>query len=173
MRQTGPRLVAPFRELVRAYCALGGQRAEAVLPYAARLDLDLERVANKRVRDLSGGMKQKLLAALALSAGAPILVCDEPTASLDARARGAFFELVAERAPDTTLLLCSHRVDEVRQLVGRVVELKDGHVASDRALAQTPHAPSGSCTELDHLQTDDGDWASRAAQPARAARRAG
>jgi ABC-type multidrug transport system ATPase subunit len=79
-------------------------------------------------------MKQKLLAALALASEAKILVCDEPTANLDPRARAAFFAQVEERPSDAILVLCSHRVDEVRHLVRRVVELRDGVVVRDAAI---------------------------------------
>ena len=105
--------------------------------------------ARTRVRDLSGGMKQKLLAALALASESLILVCDEPTASLDAQARAAFFELVDARAAETILVLCSHRADDVSQLVGRTVQLADGRSpptrsgsgAFPRAQAAPPSTP--------------------------------
>jgi ABC-type multidrug transport system ATPase subunit len=81
-------------------------------------------------------MKQKLLAALALACEAEILVCDEPTASLDADARAAFFELVQARPRSSSLVLCSHRLEEVRQLVDRVVELKEGRIVSDEPASE-------------------------------------
>src|SRR5262249_35639721 len=83
--------------------------------------LDVACVSSTRARDLSGGTKQKLLAALALAARPEVLVCDEPTANLDARAREAFFDAVARRPKDAVLVVCSHRVDEVRRFVDRVV----------------------------------------------------
>ncbi len=76
-------------------------------------------------------MWQKLLAALALAAEARILVCDEPTANLDRSARGAFFEQVAARGRDAITVLCSHRIEEIEQLVDRVVEMDSGRLARD------------------------------------------
>ncbi len=134
--QIAPPLEAPVAELVRAFCALRGRTPEKVAKRARRLGLDLSEVSAKRVRDLSGGMKQKLLAAMALTAEASVLVCDEPTANLDPRARAAFFEEVNARPANSILVLCSHRVDEVRHLVDRVVELKDGRVARDAPLSE-------------------------------------
>ena len=134
--QAAPPLEAPVAELVRAHCALRSRTPAQVAERARRLGLELESVARTRVRDLSGGMKQKLLAALALTAEAPVLVCDEPTANLDARARAAFFEEVNARPAETLLVLCSHRLEEVRHLVDRVVELKDGRVVRDAPLSQ-------------------------------------
>ena len=50
---------------------------------------------------------------------------DEPAANLDPEARHIFFQLLAERLHDTTMLISSHRLDEVAPLVNRVIE--DGH----------------------------------------------
>ncbi len=131
MPQVAPPLDAPVRELVRTACALRGRPVADVAERAARLGLDLEAVGRTRARDLSGGMKQKVLAALALAAQTQVLVCDEPTANLDAHAREAFFSMVAKRPADSILVVCSHRVDEVRKHVDRVIEMKDGRVARD------------------------------------------
>lgn len=136
MPQLAPPLDAPVLELVRAYTCLRGSDPAEVSRLAAELGLALDEVARTRVRDLSGGMKQKLLAALALSSRAQVLVCDEPTASLDSAARARFFELVKARPADSVLVLCSHRADEVEQLVGRVVELAEGRVVCDPGPAE-------------------------------------
>jgi len=127
---------ASVGELVRAHCALRGLRAEGIAERGKRLGLDVGGISGNRFRDLSGGMKQKLLAAMALACEAPILMCDEPTANLDAEAREAFFEQVAARAETDIVVLCSHRVDEVRKLVHRVVEFADGRVVSDASLGE-------------------------------------
>lgn len=137
MPQIAPPLDAPVAELVRAFCVLRNREPSVVAQRARRLGLELEAVARTRVRDLSGGMKQKLLAALALTAEAPVLVCDEPTANLDPAARRVFFEEVLARPTSSILVLCSHRVDEVKHLVDRVVQLDEGRVVSDASLSQT------------------------------------
>ncbi len=133
--QIAPPLDAPVDELVRLQCSLRGMGRDMVVTRAARLGLDLEAIRRKRFRDLSGGMKQKALAALALASGASVLVCDEPTANLDAPARASFFAQVSERPKDSMLVLCSHRVDEIRHLVDRVIELRDGRVARDASVS--------------------------------------
>jgi ABC-type multidrug transport system ATPase subunit len=133
--QIAPPLEAPVREVVRAACALRGLAPAAVAERADRLGLDLAAAAPKRFRDLSGGMKQKLLAALALAAEADVLVCDEPTANLDAEARAAFFELCDARPKGGVVVLCSHRIEEVQKLVDRVVELREGRVERDTPVA--------------------------------------
>ena len=132
--QVAPPLDASVADLVAATCALRGQAVARVAELADVLGVAWERIAGVRLRDLSGGTKQKLLAAMALAADAKVLLADEPTANLDTQARHAFFALVAARPADSVLILCSHRTGEVRQLVNRVVELRDGRVIGDAQL---------------------------------------
>jgi ABC-2 type transport system ATP-binding protein len=136
--QSAPPLDAPVAELVRAYAALRSLPLARVSAVAERLGLSLEAVGKSRVRDLSGGMKQKLVASLTLATDVPVLVCDEPTASLDAAARAAFFELLDARPRDGTLILCTHRAEEVAQRVARVITLADGRLVSDTAVRSAP-----------------------------------
>lgn len=129
--QTAPQSGAAVREIVGALCDLRGLAVAEVGKLAGRLDLDLEALGGSALRALSGGQRQKVLLALALSSRATLLVLDEPTSSLDATSRERFFELFAELAPETTLLLCSHRLEEIRPLVDHVLALHEGRVAYD------------------------------------------
>ena len=131
--QISPPLDAPVREVVAAYCALRAIDPARVGGKAELLGFDLHAAEPVRFRDLSGGMKQKLLAALALATDAAVLVCDEPTANLDASARSAFFRELDRRAAGQIVILCSHREEEVHGVVERVVELGDGRLIRDEA----------------------------------------
>jgi len=131
--QIAPQLAAPVHEVVAAIARVRALDPAAVAQVARELDLDLATVARRPFRSLSGGTKQKLLIALALASRASLLVLDEPTGSLDARARERFFALFDALAPDVTLVLCSHRLDEIRPLVDHVLLLDDGRVAYDGA----------------------------------------
>jgi ABC-2 type transport system ATP-binding protein len=64
-----------------------------------------------------------------------VLVMDEPAANLDPEARKIFFELLAERAEHATMLISSHRLNEVSSLVNRVIELDMGKVVLDDRVA--------------------------------------
>src|SRR5690606_30285753 len=108
----------------------------------------LASVAARPFRSLSGGSKQKLLIALALAARPELLILDEPTASLDAEARGRFFELQRELAGDATLILCSHRLEEIRSLVDHVVALHEGRRVYDGDAASYLSQRVGSLLEL-------------------------
>jgi hypothetical protein len=86
--------------------------------------------------------KQKLLIAIALGREAKVLVMDEPAANLDPEARKIFFELLAERQHDATMLISSHRLNEVATLVNRVVELDMGAWCSTTASPTTSRSPA-------------------------------
>lgn len=91
----------------------------------------------KRVRDLSGGMKQRLALAVALLSDPPLIILDEPTSNLDAAGRG---EVVATlrhlRSTGKTLLFASHRPDEVISLADRVLVMERGKVVRDTTPAE-------------------------------------
>jgi ABC-type multidrug transport system ATPase subunit len=148
--QVAPPIEAPVLEVVRAIAAVRGLDEDAVAARALRLGLALRAVGGTRFRDLSGGMRQKLLAALALATEAQILVCDEPTANLDGAARAAFFEQVAARGRQAITVLCSHRVEEIEQLVDRVVQLDTGRVVRDAPARQV--LAELSAIEVPHLR---------------------
>ena len=79
--------------------------------------------------ELSGGQWQRLAIARALFRDAPVLICDEPTAPLDARAERAVYESLRRLADGRTIVLISHRLASVQQAdlicvlhQGRIVE---------------------------------------------------
>ncbi len=101
-----------------------------------RVDIDasLSRVGlagedRKRVRELSGGMKQRLALAIALLGDPPVLVLDEVTASLDAVGRRDLMGLLGTlRGSGRTVLFASHRIEEVRSLARRVATMDRGRI---------------------------------------------
>lgn len=129
--QVAPQLAAPVGELVTSLARVRGIRVQAVADATQQLGLELAAVAPRPFRSLSGGMKQKLLIGLALAAQASLLLLDEPTGSLDARSRELLFPLLADLPRETTLVLCSHRLEEVRQLVDHVLVLHEGSLVYD------------------------------------------
>lgn len=134
--QVAPQVSATVSELVTLVARTRQLDPARIVDLARRLDLDVPALMGRPFRHLSGGMRQKLLIALAFAAPATLLVLDEPTASLDAAARERFFRLFDEVAPDATLLLCSHRLEEMRHLATHVVEMNDGRVACEGAVEE-------------------------------------
>lgn len=146
--QIAPHVAATCGDLVRAITELRGTSETPVHEAARALELDVVKIAARPFRSLSGGSKQKLLLALALAARPELLVMDEPTASLDAEARGRFFRLYRELAKDATLILCSHRIEEIRSLIDHVVALEDGKLAYEGDASRYFAQRVGSLVEL-------------------------
>lgn len=133
--QLPPPLKMPVGQLIDFSASLCGTDPGRIHGIAKRLGLDLDAVLSRQFVRLSGGMKQKLLIAIALGREARVLVMDEPAANLDPEARKIFFELLAERQERTTMIISSHRLNEVSTLVNRVVELDLGKVVLDDRVA--------------------------------------
>lgn len=89
----------------------------------------LEASERKRIRELSGGMKQRLALAMALLGDPPVLVLDEVTASLDVCGRDEFISLLSRLSgKGRTMLFASHRIDEVATLARRVAVMEQGRL---------------------------------------------
>ncbi|NNF05437.1 MAG: ABC transporter ATP-binding protein [Candidatus Eisenbacteria bacterium] len=85
---------------------------------------------DRKVETLSGGQRQRVSLAASLLGDPPILLLDEPTASLDPRATAEFRELVQSLASEgRTIVLCSHLLSDVERLCHRVLVLLDGAIA--------------------------------------------
>jgi len=133
--QLPPPLKMPVGQLIDFSAALCGTDPQRIHGIARRLGLDVEGILTRQFVRLSGGMKQKLLIAIALGRDAKVLVMDEPAANLDPEARKIFFDLLAERLEDATMIISSHRLDEVSALVNRVIEMDMGKVVLDDKVA--------------------------------------
>lgn len=96
--------------------------------------VDVTAHLDKRVRELSGGLKQRLGLAAALLPDPPILLLDEPTSNLDAGAREAAVSLLHDlRENGHVLIVTSHHLEEVGMLVDRVVALDAGRATVECA----------------------------------------
>ena len=133
--QLPPPLKMPVGQLIDFSASLCGTDPQRIHAIAGRLGLDVEGIRARQFVRLSGGMKQKLLIAIALGREARVLVMDEPAANLDPEARKIFFDLLAERQNDATMIISSHRLDEVSSLVNRVIEMDMGKVVLDDRVA--------------------------------------
>ncbi|WP_433575728.1 ABC transporter ATP-binding protein [Nocardia brasiliensis] len=78
--------------------------------------------------ELSGGQWQRIAVARGLYRDAPLLICDEPTAALDARTEHAVFETIRTHAAQRTVVLITHRLASVRY-ADRIYVLEHGRVA--------------------------------------------
>lgn len=93
--------------------------------------LGLTDKANVNMRALSGGMKRRVLVALALVHKPPVIVLDEPTAGVDVELRQALWAFIAKlNKQGHTVLLTTHYLEEAQALCGRIAMLKAGQVVA-------------------------------------------
>ncbi|MBV9763848.1 MAG: ABC transporter ATP-binding protein [Acidobacteriaceae bacterium] len=98
-----------------------------------RLPREYDQMLGRRFEggvDLSGGEWQKLALARAYLREAQVLILDEPTAALDARAEYEVFERFNELTESKMALFISHRFSTVR-MAGRIIVLEDGAIAEE------------------------------------------
>jgi len=126
--QLPPPLKLTVGQLIDFAAQLCGSDAARMSSIAGELGLDTTEIRRRPFVKLSGGEKQKLLIGIALGRDTDLLIMDEPAANLDPVARQAFFGLLAERRREVSMIISSHRLDEVASLVNRVVELDRGRI---------------------------------------------
>jgi ABC-2 type transport system ATP-binding protein len=100
-------------------------------------NLGLADKAESNMRQLSGGMKRRVLVAQALVHRPPVIVLDEPTAGVDVELRQTLWQFIARLNKEGhTVLLTTHYLEEAEALCGRLAMLKQGRVvALDRTSA--------------------------------------
>jgi ABC-type polar amino acid transport system ATPase subunit len=93
----------------------------------------VEHRANALPRELSGGEAQRVAIARALAVDPPVLLMDEPTASLDPARRGELGDLLRQLLTvDRTLVVATHDEEFARQNATRIVRLIDGRVEDEQ-----------------------------------------
>jgi ABC-2 type transport system ATP-binding protein len=132
--QLPPPVKLNIEELIMYVGRSSGVSKEKIFEESAKMDLDLKGHANKPFFKLSGGMKQKLLIAIALSKKSDLLIFDEPTANLDPKGREKFYQLLAEIDPGCSTLFITHRLDEIEGLVNRKIYMDLGKVVEDETI---------------------------------------
>jgi ABC-type polar amino acid transport system ATPase subunit len=126
--------------------ALGVPRAQAEARAAELLDaLQVSGRARALPRELSGGEAQRVAIARALATDPPLLLLDEPTASLDpARREELGRSLTTLASTGRTLMVTTHDVEFARQFAQRVVIVADGQIVETghprEVLSQPSHA---------------------------------
>ena len=109
--------------------AAARRRRDELLEFA-----NLAARASADVRELSGGMRQRLLIARALVNRPELVVLDEPTTGLDPQARRGVWDVLAGlRAQGVTFLLTTHYMEEAARLCDRLVIMDAGRIVDEGA----------------------------------------
>ena len=104
--------------------AVAKQRVKELLS-----QVGLSKARNKKMKNLSGGMKRRAGIAQAMLNDPKLLILDEPTAGLDPNERIRFRNLISELAEDRVVLLSTHIVSDVEYIAGKIFLMKDGRIA--------------------------------------------
>ena len=106
--------------------------------------LGLADKANANMRQLSRGMKRRMLVAQALVHKPPVIVLDEPTAGVDVELRQNLWQFIARlNKQGHTVLLTTHYLEEAEALCGRIAMLKAGRVIALDRTSELLKAASG------------------------------
>ena len=114
--------------------------------------LGLADKAKANMRQLSGGIKRRVLVAQALVHKPPVIVLDEPTAGVDVELRQTLWQFVADlNRQGHTVLLTTHYLEEAEALCDRIAMLKQGHVI---ALEETSTLLNSATANMLYFKTD-------------------
>ncbi len=115
-------------------------------------ELGLVDKAGANMRQLSGGMKRRVLVAQALVHRPPVIVLDEPTAGVDVELRQTLWQFIARlNREGHTVLLTTHYLEEAEALCSRIAMLKQGRVV---ALDRTANLLAGTASTMLRFKTD-------------------
>ena len=96
----------------------------------------LQKVAHKKMKKLSGGMKRRAGIAQAMLNNPKILILDEPTAGLDPNERIRFRNLISELAENRLVLLSTHIVSDVEYIADEILLMKEGSILHEGSLPE-------------------------------------
>jgi len=106
--------------------------------------LELSAHAGKNARQLSGGMRRRLLVAQALVHKPSLVILDEPTAGVDVELRRRLWDFMRElNRSGTTILLTTHYLEEAEELCEYVTIINEGQVVADRPMQALMHDVAG------------------------------
>lgn len=135
-------------EVIRLHQQLSSQAArnKAIQLLREMQIADAERVMERYPFELSGGMRQRVLIAMAFSCEPELIIADEPTTALDVTVQRQVLRLLQQkaRASGTAVLFITHDMAVVSQLCDRVYVMYAGHVIESGTTARvidTPHHP--------------------------------
>lgn len=120
--------------------------------------VDLSRVASKKVKTFSGGMKQRVGIAQALLNNPKVLILDEPTAGLDPKERVRLRNLLADYAGNKIVILSTHIVSDIEAIADEVLMMKDGRFILQGTVPQLIQKAEGKVWELSVPEQEARKW---------------
>ena len=110
--------------------------------------VNLQDIADKKIKSYSGGMKQRLGIAQAELDNPSVLVLDEPTAGLDPKERVRFRNLISGFAKEKIVILSTHIVSDVSYIADTILMMKEGHFLLQEPMSTVTDSIRGKVWEL-------------------------
>ena len=143
---------AQMREVLALHKALKGEAADRLcvewlenvrIPEAARR-------MNQFPHELSGGMRQRVMIAVAMLCGPQILLADEPTTALDVTVQAEVLELMDElkRETGTGIALITHNMGVVARMCDRVIVMRHGEIVERGSVDEIFYNPQAEYTQM-------------------------
>ena len=136
---------AQIMEAVTLHQGLKGAAArEKTLGYLRDVGIsEPEKRFKQYPHEFSGGMRQRVVIAIAVACNPQILICDEPTTALDVTVQAQILALLRRlnRERGISMLLISHNLQVVRRICSRVAVMQRGHIVEEGAPEQLFTAP--------------------------------
>jgi ABC-2 type transport system ATP-binding protein len=140
------------REALKIQSGYFGVRGNAAWIDELLESLGLADKAHANMRQLSGGMKRRVLVAQALVHKPRVIVLDEPTAGVDVELRQTLWQFIAKlNKQGHTVLLTTHYLEEAEALCGRIAMLKGGRIV---ALERTSELLRSATAQVLRLKLD-------------------
>ncbi len=137
-------------EAIRAHETVGRSEARAralAALNAVRLSQP-ERRMSQFPHELSGGMRQRVMIAMALALRPEVLIADEPTTALDVTVQREVLDLLRDlqRETGTAIILITHDMGVVAEMADRVIVMRDGKVVEEATTAELFARPAAQYT---------------------------
>jgi oligopeptide/dipeptide ABC transporter ATP-binding protein len=146
------RIGAQIEEAIRVHepsVAAGEIRRRALAAIERAALSDPERRARQYPHQLSGGLRQRVMIAMALASGPGVLIADEPTTALDVTVQKQILELLAKLRSDLQLamLFITHDLGVVAQVADRVIVMYAGRIVEEGPVTEVLRTPRHPYTE--------------------------
>lgn len=125
------------------------KRYDQVIQMLTEVGLDAKSVYEKYPHELSGGMRQRVMIAIAMIANPKILIADEPTTALDATSQEQILQLLVElnKKHKTSIILISHDLGVIKKICSRAYIMYEGMVVEEGSVSKLFKTPKNDYTK--------------------------